>query len=447
MAWGLQSAYRGTAMKNVTLFWTRFRLPRQARTTAMSNAIAGVVLGAGACPHEGLTPAKNARRNLLAGRVASVARDVGVADELKAFYDRARVARLADELVTVWPAFPRERFVRHAVGGLDALELMDRARQIAAALAEALPRSYPEALGIVMRTLEAPPTNAGGSSMEPFHWLPHSFFIADHGLAHFDLSLEAQRVLTRRMSCEFSIRAFLERDAARTLLTLAEWTHDPDEHVRRLVSEGARPRLPWAGRLRAFQADPSPVLALLEVLKDDPSEYVRRSVANNLNDISKDHPGVVLETCERWQEGASEERRRLVLHALRTLVRAGDPDAIRLSGGSAGGEFVTRVRVEPSRPKIGGSVRATVELRNAGKQAATAVLALRIHFVKARGATAARTFKLPTVTLAPGASQTLSKSVSLQQLTTRTHYPGAHGMELLVNGTPRRIDGFTLSPA
>ncbi|HVM45457.1 MAG TPA: DNA alkylation repair protein [Candidatus Thermoplasmatota archaeon] len=365
-----------------------------------------------------------------------------MAPALKAFYDKRRVERLAAELARAWPAFPVDAFVADAARGLARMELMDRARHIAGAMARALPPAYPDALAIVLRALGPPLQGATGHGMAPFHFLPHTLFVAQRGLDHPDLSLDAQRGLTRRCSCEFSIRPFLERHPEATLRALEAWTGDADEHVRRLVSEGTRPRLPWAARLPRFQEDPAPVLRLLERLKDDPSEYVRRSVANNLNDVSKDHPALVVATCERWLQGASAARRRLVHHALRSLVRDGHADAIRLVGAQGGGAVTARASVEPRRARIGGSVRVHVELANGDARAATAVLALRVHFVKARGGTAPRSFRLRTTTLAPGGRAALAKTLSLRQHSTRTHHPGTHRVEVVVNGEPRAAARF-----
>ena len=142
--------------------------------------------------------------------------------------------------------------------------------------------------------------------------------------------MQAQHALTRRFSAEFSIRPFLVRDQTRTLARLLEWTTDPDPHVRRLCSEGSRPRLPWGMRLTAFVQDPGPVLPILERLKDDPSLYVRRSVANHLGDIAKDHPERVFALCEAWLDGASNERKWLIRHALRHPAGKGHPTALAL---------------------------------------------------------------------------------------------------------------------
>ena len=168
--------------------------------------------------------------------------------------------------------------------------------------------------------------------MAAFLYMPHLFFVARHGLDHFEDSMRAQHALTQLFTAEYSIRAFLEKHPGATLARLREWTADPSHHVRRLVSEGTRPRLPWAPRLRAFQKDPRPVLELLELLKDDPELYVRRSVANNLNDIGKDHPALLTAVAKRWLRGASPERRWIVSHALRSAVKRADAGALGALG-------------------------------------------------------------------------------------------------------------------
>jgi hypothetical protein len=212
------------------------------------------------------------------------------------------------------------------------------------------------------------------------------------------------------------------------------------------VSEGTRPRLPWAPRLRALQADPAPVLPLLEALRDDPAEYVRRSVANNLNDISKDHPGLVLDVCRRWMADAGPERRALVRHALRTLSRAGDPDALAVLGFDGPDGFtVPGITLTPVAPRIGGTLRVECTVANGGESPAAALVHLRVHFVKARG-TAPKTFLMGERDIPGGGVAPLRKTVSLRQHSTRTHRPGAHRLEVLVNGAVMGARTFELLP-
>jgi 3-methyladenine DNA glycosylase AlkC len=360
-----------------------------------------------------------------------------VAAPLKRFFDRPLVERIAGGIAAAHPAFPRDAFVRDAARGLERLELLDRGRHIAAALRRHLPPDAGEAIGILVASLgpEIPGDTIDRQGMAPFLYLPHVIFVAEHGRGHFEASMRAQHELTRRFSAEFSIRAFLAAEPARTLGRLRLWTRDPSPHVRRLVSEGTRPRLPWAPRLRAFQADPGPVLALLERLRDDPALYVRRSVANNLNDVSKDHPGLVIETCTRWLADASPERRWIVKHALRTLVRRGDLRALALLGhGERPRVRIHAPRLVPRRVRIGGEVAFAATLASRTRAPQRLVVDLAVHYVKADGAARPKVFKLRVLELPAGGSAELSKRLSLRQMSTRRHHAGVHAVELRVNG-------------
>jgi 3-methyladenine DNA glycosylase AlkC len=269
------------------------------------------------------------------------------------------------------------------------------------------------------------------------------FYIADYGLDHWDSSMKAQYVLTQEFTAEYSIRPFLDREPARTLARLHEWASDPSPDVRRLVSEGTRPRLPWAPRLRRFQLDPSPVLELLELLKDDESLYVRRSVANSLNDIGKDHPDTLVATCRRWMKDATKERRWLIRHALRSAVKRGDSAALEVLGfGSTEVAEVLDLTMEPRRPRIGESVRISFRVRNSGPDQAAFNVDLRVHFVKASGSSGPKVFRVREVTLEPAEQKDLSKLISLRQQTTRTHHEGRHDVEVVVNGVTRSRGSF-----
>jgi 3-methyladenine DNA glycosylase AlkC len=373
-----------------------------------------------------------------------------VADPLKTFFSPALVRRLAADLLRVHPAFPAKRFVRDACDGLDELELLDRGRHIARALGDHLPASYPDAVAVLLRSLG--PEHASeeliGAGMAPFFYLPHTIFVAERGLDEFEVSMHAQYELTKRFSAESSIRAFLNRYPERTIQQLQSWASDANPHVRRLVSEGTRLRLPWAPRVPWLDTNPQRVLTLLDLLKDDPASLVRRSVANNLNDLGKVHPDLLMRTCESWLDGASAQRRDLVEHALRSAVKRGEPDALRLLGyGKKPLVSVDGVRIAPRRVAIGGRVTVDFALKSRSRVAQDLLVDLAVHFVKANGRTSAKVFKVLRIALAPGGRAACSMSVSLAIHTTRKPQPGRHAVAVIINGVTTPIGTFQVVPA
>jgi 3-methyladenine DNA glycosylase AlkC len=342
---------------------------------------------------------------------------------------------IADMITPVYPGFDRDRFISLAVAGLEDLELTPRARQVCDALAETLPDDRRYALEIITNSLGPEIESAELTGMEPFRYLPFVFFVAEHGLDHFETAMMAQHELTKRFTAEFSIRAYIDRYPDQTVERLHTWATDDNVHVRRLVSEGTRPRLPWAPRLRRFQEDPRPVIELLEILRGDEEEYVRRSVANNLNDISKDHPGLAVETAARWWSD-DPNTRRMVRHGLRTLVKAADPGALAVLGFGADSPVrFAAAAVEPEEVHIGDSVRITADLDNPSTGRGEALVDFVVHFIKANGTTRPKVFKGGERSVPPGGSARVSKLVSVAQRSTRTHHPGVHEVEVQVNGT------------
>jgi 3-methyladenine DNA glycosylase AlkC len=358
-----------------------------------------------------------------------------MAEPLKNYYGPDVPARIARMIKGVDSAFNPEAFLTDALEGYQALELTPRARQIADALGRHLPQDYERAIEILMASLGPKLDVAELTGMTAFVYLPHVFYVAKFGVDHFEASMRAQYELTQRFTAEYSIRVFLERYPQRTLARLRHWAQDSNAHVRRLVSEGTRPRLPWAPRLRAFQDDPRPVLELLELLKDDPELLVRRSVANNLNDIGKDNPVALIETCRRWMSDATPERSWLVRHALRSAVKRGEPEALQLLGFlPATGIRVHDIHIAPAMVSIGQDVTVAIELANEGSATKPLLVELRVHFVKANGSLGPKVFAMKELKLQPRESERITKTISLAQHTTRTHYPGQHRMEVLVNG-------------
>ncbi len=249
---------------------------------------------------------------------------------------------LAHNIGLVFPPFDRALFRRLAVEGLEPLGLVERGQHIARALRQCLPDRYADAIEILLASLTPPLTRTDGLGLAVFFYHPHACFIADYGLDPagnggrdpFEISMTAQYEITKRFSAEFCIRPFLIRQPDRTLSRLMDWTSDPDPHVRRLCSEGTRPRLPWAARIPGFIANPDPVMPILEALKNDPSLYMRRSVANHLGDIAKDHPDKVFRLCASWLDGASVELKWLIRHALRYPAKTGHKIARELRAAS-----------------------------------------------------------------------------------------------------------------
>lgn len=381
-----------------------------------------------------------------------------MAEPLKNMFGPAMVHRAASSIAAVYDDFDAGGFTTRALDGFEDLELTPRCHQIAAAMAEFLPGDPRQAISILVDSLgpvleNCDPADAAPSGvpeiddnvMSGFFYMPHGYFLAGLGVHPFDEIIRANYEITKRATSEFSIRTPLHESTEATLAVLADWATDENVHVRRLVSEGTRPRLPWSFRLRTFQDDPVPVIALLELLKDDPIEYVRRSVANNLNDIAKDHPAVVVDVARRWWADADGHRRRLIRHGLRTLIKAGDPGALDVLGyGSSSPARVRAVSIEPAEVAIGGAVAIEVDLENPSAAVCGALVDLRVHFVKANGRTSPKVFKGSELELDPGKARVVRKKVSVKQHSTRTHYPGVHEIEVMINGRVESIGSFTI---
>ena len=278
------------------------------------------------------------RAHAAAPYLPPAARSIQKGSSLAQLLDRPAIEALIHNISLVYKAFDARSFRREALRGLAALAILQRGLHLAGALRTHLPRRYEAAIDILLRSL-TPPTRPGDDlGLAVFFYLPHVSFVAQYGWNKaenggrdsFRASMRAQYELTRRFSAEFSMRQFLIHHPERTLRQLQQWTRDADHHVRRLCSEGARPRLPWAVRIPAFIKDPAPLLPILEALKDDPELYVRRSVANHLGDIAKDHPDLVFRLCRRWLQGASRERKWLIRHALRHPAKKGVATALKL---------------------------------------------------------------------------------------------------------------------
>ncbi|WP_268073065.1 DNA alkylation repair protein [Burkholderia gladioli] len=336
---------------------------------------------------------------------------------------------LLSTLKLIERSFDTRRFLAVALDGLDELSLMARVRRASLAIeagAQALPGGYDTVLTLLA---EAAPHLGGG-----FLSLVAPDYVGQFGRHDFDRSMAALAFFTRFGSSEFAVREFLRDDPRRALATLRDWSRHEDQAVRRLASEGSRPRLPWSFRLREIEADPALAAPILDNLRADPSDYVRRSVANHLNDITKLHPDWVLERAAAWG-GADAGTRWIVRHALRTLVKRGDARALALLGASGAARIeAVPFAVTPARIELGETVTLAAELVSTAQDVQRLVVDYRIGYVKKNGSTAHKVFKLRELTLAPGQRIDIVRSQRIRDFTTRTHYAGRHGVELIVNG-------------
>src|SRR5690606_608739 len=215
-------------------------------------------------------------------------------EPLKYMYNVDFFEKLSAALVKVIPNFPEKQFIHHVFDTRwPELELKQRTTQVAQALYKCLPSDFSKSVSSVVALANHIRTTENFQAGYPLIFIPE--YISSYGLQHFELSMRALEDITQLISAEFAIRPFILQYPEKTMRQMLSWSKHPSAAVRRLSSEGCRPRLPWAPALPEFKKDPTPVLAILENLKCDPSEFVRRSVANNLNDIAKDHPEIALE--------------------------------------------------------------------------------------------------------------------------------------------------------
>jgi len=359
-----------------------------------------------------------------------------VAEPLKNMVDRAVVEELADRFRAVAPRFDSGSFVTDLMAALPDLELKPRIEAIARRIASGLDNDYRTSLDFVVAVARAEP------SVEGFAAWPLCTFVEIFGVNDPIASLAAMEHLTKRASCEFAIRPFLRDHWEQASQSLLEFTDHGDESVRRLSSEGTRPRLPWGMRVPRLIGDPAPGLTLLERLRHDPSEVVRRSVANHLNDVAKDHPEIVIETARRWSEESRTDP-KMVSHGLRTLVKQGHPGALEVLG------FTTQPAVEvrsftvaPDSVAMGDRIELAATLRSTSGDAQRLVVDFVIHHVNKAGKTSPKVFKWATVELAGAATVELTKRRLIQMASTRTYYPGSHRVQLQVSGTVLAEDAF-----
>ena len=378
-----------------------------------------------------------------------------MAEPFKNLLNAALVHQAAAHLLRAWPGFDKTRFIRLASKGLDALELKARAMQICDALQATLPADFAQAADAIEAALApAPPGDdpavqaaMADDGLRGWVLWPLGEFVAREGLAQPQRALACLHALTQRFTAEFALRPFIVAHPELSFATLARWCHDDSAHVRRLVSEGSRPRLPWGLRLHALVSNPSPALPLLRALQDDPSAYVRRSVANHLNDIAKDHPAIVCDWVEAHLPAASPDRKLLLRHASRTLIKAGDLRMLRAWGLGQPFRGQATLHLAPSALHVGEAFTFTLHLQSRAAKAQKLAIDYVVHHVKAGGHTTPKVFKGWQTSLPAHGELQLGKRHSMREITTRRYHAGLHGLVVQINGRQVAEASFELLAA
>ena len=344
------------------------------------------------------------------------------------------VKKLGKEIQLQYPEFNTNQFKKLAPR-LDALELKQRVRLIRDELAVLLPSDFSKACSILLKVSQS-------EKLDGFDLWPITEFIQLHGIQQPKISLNALYCITQKFSGEFAVRPFLIQHQKETLAQLKVWSGDQNHHVRRLVSEGSRPRLPWGEKLTALIKEPELTISLLEKLKYDPELYVRKSVANHLNDISKDHPRLVTTLLAKWnkevQKLSVEKQERIqwiTRHALRVLIKNGSHEALGLMGVKSGAKVkIQNFEINKSKFKVGDDLHFCFSLTSNEVTPQNLIVDYIIHHLKNNGKTSAKVFKLKSFTLKPNESIAIKKNHSLRPVSTRKYYNGTQFLEIQVNG-------------
>lgn len=315
---------------------------------------------------------------------------------------------------------------------LEPLELKARVTLLREALHAHLPQDYKKAVNVLLQSLAS-------DTLKGFDLWPYTEFVQTYGLKHPEVSLKALYLLTKKFTAEFAVRPFLVENPTETYKQLLQWTTDPSEHVRRWTSEGTRPRLPWGLRLHAAIENPGQGLKILEKLKYDDALYVRKSVANHLNDISKDHPELVVTTLEKWKQNCPQKHLSHVTwiqrHALRTLIKKGHQGALAQFGVMPKPKVqLQKLKLEKKKLQINDHLEFEVHLKSTGTKPQQLEIDYIIDFIKSNGKHGAKVYKLKKLSLDADEEIKIRKRHSLKKITTMKYYAGEHRVKIQLNG-------------
>lgn len=359
-----------------------------------------------------------------------------MAEALKDMFNKKFYERLAVEFNKVDKNFHSDKFVKDVIKGIDNFSLNQRMRNTSVVLKQHLPNDYSKAIAIMSKVV--PEFKS--------HYTSFLFpdFVGQYGHDDFQLSLETLKYFTQFGSSEFAIREFLKRDFKKTLAVMNKWSEDKNHHVRRLASEGSRPRLPWSFNLNEIAKDPELTKPILERLKTDKELYVKKSVANHLNDFSRINPDWMLKLVNSWDR-KNEDTAWIVKHASRTLIKKGDQRSLAVFDYEKSPKFkIEKLKIEKLKIKLGESLSFSFDIISEKAKSQKLVVDYAIHYQKKSGELAPKVFKLKDITLQPKATVQIAKAHRFMDFTTRKHYVGKHAVEILVNGKSYGAKEFML---
>lgn len=363
---------------------------------------------------------------------------------IKDIYSPAFYASFSNTVAKEVTGFDKKDFTKRIFSDAFAhMEWKERMQHTTRVLHNFLPENFAAATQIIAAIIQRLQANPTGDTLA---YIFLADYISAYGLDDFDSAVVAMETVTQFISCEFAVRPFLLKYEKAMLKQMKLWTKHPSDKVRRFASEGSRPRLPWAMAIPSLKKDPSPVIPILENLKNDPSEWVRKSVANNLNDIAKDHPAIVLDIAVRWS-GNSRVTDAIVKHGCRTLLKQGHPEVLKHYGLISSCLTVSALKVLTPEVPIGDYVEFSFSVKNESDTAQTVRLEYGVYYKKAKGHNARKVFKISERILQPGETLKVQRKQSFKLITTRVFYPGQHQLSVIVNGEEKAIKKFTLTEA
>ena len=358
----------------------------------------------------------------------------------------AAIQRISAVFAQLSDEFNAAEFEHGCLDGLQALELKERVQHIITVMHQHLGDDFEQVGALLLQVKNHWDYGDEDDALSGFAAWPVIDYVAVYGQQHVGLSLQILAQLTPLFSAEYAIRHFIVQHYDVTVAQLLLWTGHENEHVRRLASEGSRPRLPWGIRLDIFCQDPQPLWPILDKLKNDPSLYVRRSVANSLNDIAKDNPDWVIACCKKWQQKATKETLWVIKHATRSLVKDGHPQVFSLLGYTDKPEIeVSDLNLDKQHIQLGEAITFSLELHSQSEHMQNVVVDYAVYHQKANGKTSRKVFKLKTIALAVGERLTLKKKQLFKAITTRKYYSGVHRIEILINGVAQTQADFILT--